>query len=245
MDVTKTLMDFGLTRQESVIYINLLSEGAMTGYEVAKLTGISRSNTYTTLAGLVDKGAAYTEDGSPTRYTAVGAEEFCSNKLKYLWSAKEELAANLPAKRTDSDGYMTIKGIRNIHDKIFQMLSQVKYRVYMSGTGNVIRPFMDDLCAMAQKGLKVVIITDVAIAVEKAVVYHADRAPGQIGVIADSQVVLTGDVGNEENATCLYTGRKNLIDVFKNSLKNEIRIIELTKGVQNNEKSTVCDERTD
>ena len=40
---TERLMDFGLTRQEANIYQCLLTEGKVTGYEVAKQTGISRS----------------------------------------------------------------------------------------------------------------------------------------------------------------------------------------------------------
>jgi sugar-specific transcriptional regulator TrmB len=51
---------FGLTRQEAIIYITLLSNNYMTGYEISKLTGISKSNTYSSLTGLVSKGAAYT-----------------------------------------------------------------------------------------------------------------------------------------------------------------------------------------
>ena len=41
---TERLMEFGLTRQEASIYQCLLTEGKVTGYEVAKQTGISRSN---------------------------------------------------------------------------------------------------------------------------------------------------------------------------------------------------------
>ncbi len=57
--VIEYLSEFGLTRQEAVIYQNLSKNGMQTGYEVAKQTGISRSNAYNALAGLVEKGAAY------------------------------------------------------------------------------------------------------------------------------------------------------------------------------------------
>ena len=40
------LTEFGLTRQEATVYENLLAEGKSSGYEVAKATGISRSNAY-------------------------------------------------------------------------------------------------------------------------------------------------------------------------------------------------------
>ena len=59
MSYIDDLMQFGLTRQESAIYYALLSEGMMTGYEAAKVSGVSRSNAYTALAALVDKGAAH------------------------------------------------------------------------------------------------------------------------------------------------------------------------------------------
>ena len=89
-------MCFGLTRQESTIYLTLLSDGALTGYEVAKRTGISRSNTYTALACLVDKGAARLVEGTPVRYMPVAAEEFGDNKIKNLQRMKRLLLEQIP-----------------------------------------------------------------------------------------------------------------------------------------------------
>ena len=60
MDNVERLMEFGLTRHEASLYILLTLEGSLNGYEAAKQSGISRSNAYNALAGLVDKGAAYT-----------------------------------------------------------------------------------------------------------------------------------------------------------------------------------------
>ena len=87
MDVVEGLMRFGLTRQESMLYIHLLSGGAMTGYEAAKATGISRSNAYTALAALTDKGAACAADGTPTRYMAVHAGRNFWKVRSAVWSA--------------------------------------------------------------------------------------------------------------------------------------------------------------
>lgn len=53
------LVQFGLTRQEANIYLCLYQNGELTGYEVAKMTGISRSNVYGGLSDLTDKGAAF------------------------------------------------------------------------------------------------------------------------------------------------------------------------------------------
>ena len=62
MDNVERLMEFGLTRHEASLYILLTLEGSLNGYEAAKQSGISRSNAYNALAGLVDKGAARSEE---------------------------------------------------------------------------------------------------------------------------------------------------------------------------------------
>ncbi len=54
--LTEKLVQFGLTRQEATIYMCLLRSKDLSGYEVSKLTGISRSNVYSALAALVDEG---------------------------------------------------------------------------------------------------------------------------------------------------------------------------------------------
>ena len=72
------LMEFGLTRQEATIYQCLLGEGKATGYEVSKLTGISRSNAYNALANMTEKGAAcLVEEGNTRKYVPMPLDEFC------------------------------------------------------------------------------------------------------------------------------------------------------------------------
>lgn len=95
MELIDQFMSFGLTRQESTIYMTLQINGELTGYEVAKLTGISRSNTYNALAGLVEKGAAYVMEGSVTRYTAVAFEEFSNNVIYKLSAIRSRIIPNL------------------------------------------------------------------------------------------------------------------------------------------------------
>ena len=55
MDESKAieyLMHFGMSRQEATVYLRLIEAGKQTGYEIARDTGISRSNVYASLAAL-------------------------------------------------------------------------------------------------------------------------------------------------------------------------------------------------
>lgn len=229
MDAIELLTQFNLTRQEAAIYLTLLSESDMNGYEVAKRTGISRSNTYTSLAALVEKGAAYVIDGAVTRYTPVPIREFCENKVKRLQGTVEDLLKAVPEKREDAEGYITIKGRQHIFDKMSNMVAEAKERVYISASMQVIRTILPEIREGMDRGLKIVLITDGRFDLKGATVYPAGMSQ-QIRLIADSSNVLTGDVTDGANSTCLYSRKKNLIDLLKDSLKNEIKLIELTKG---------------
>ena len=74
MDESKAieyLMHFGMSRQEATVYLRLIEAGKQTGYEIARDTGISRSNVYASLAALVEKGAAYLVEEDAKRYIPV------------------------------------------------------------------------------------------------------------------------------------------------------------------------------
>ena len=126
------LLLFGLGRQEAVIYICLLKNGELTGYEVAKLTGISRSNVYNTLASLVEQGAAYVCEGNSTKYVAVGIEEFCDNRIRYMQEMEKLLVLNAPKQQLPTEGYVTIEGYEHIKDKIHHMILGAAQRIYFS-----------------------------------------------------------------------------------------------------------------
>lgn len=230
MDITELLMQFDLTRQESTIYQILLSEGELNGYEVAKITGISRSNTYTSLAALVEKGGAYVIEGPTTRYTPVLVEEFCNNKMRKLNEAKQELIRNIPKKKEDVEGYITIKGQNHIIDKMKNMIVEAKERVYISASNRVLDMVYTEINEAVKRKLKVVLITNESASIEGAAVYFTEKSEKQIRLIADSTNVLTGDINNGEHSSCLYSKKKNLIDLLKDSLKNEIKLIEIMKG---------------
>lgn len=233
MDTAEMFTQFNLTRQEASIYLTLLSEGDLNGYEVAKITGISRSNTYSSLAALVEKGGAYIIEGPATRYTPVNVQEFCENKIRKLQETEQELIRNIPKKREDTEGYITIKGPNHILEKMRNMVSEARERVYLSVSKQILDALIQDIEEAVHRGIKMVLITSEPIHLEGATVYVTEKTQQQIRLISDSNNVLTGDIEEGEYSTCLYSKKKNLIDLLKESLKNEIKLIEITKGKKN------------
>ena len=232
MDNVERLMEFGLTRHEASLYILLVLEGSLNGYEAAKRSSISRSNAYNALAGLVEKGAAYMQEEDTVRYTPVPVEEFCSDKIRHMEKKEKELMEQLPEKRKDDGGYLTIKGEEHICDKIIEMLIRAKERAYVSIYNERLEGFREYLEQMVAEDKKVVIITNEPFDLPGATVYLTECRKEQIRLITDSNDVLTGEITNQYDATCLYSSNSNLVEVFKDALANEIQLLNMKKGIQ-------------
>ena len=250
--LAEKLSAFGLGRQEAVIYLCLLQNGALTGYEAAKLTGISRSNVYNGLASLTDHGAAYMLEGTVTKYLAVELAEFCDNRIRYLKRQKDELLHNVPSLRQSAEGYITITGYRHIYDKIYHMLSEASKRIYFAGDGSFLERWETELLRLMERRIKVVLISDKvpdglagAFACKKFTFYRTlspagsflpeenaqdePKRKGQIRLIIDSAFVLTGEVRGTAADNCLYTAEENFVSVFKEAMRNEIKLIEISE----------------
>ena len=226
-ELTPKLMNFGLTRQEAMVYQQLVISGECTGYEVAKELGISRSNAYSSLTSLVDKGAVYLQSGNTNKYLAVDVSEFCGNRIRSLEIDKKDLEDNLKVKE-ESEGYVTIFGFKNIQNKVATMLSNVEQRVYISIRSEKLFLFNNYLEKLVVDKKKVVIITDKEPDLKDCSVYLSDSLmENQIRLIVDSKYVLTGDFEDNIDATCLYSGQKNFVSLFKDAMRNEIELIKL------------------
>lgn len=227
------LTDFGLSRQEALVYRELLSGGKQSGYEIAKAAGISRSNAYTSLAALVEKGAAYLVEESAKRYIPVRLEEFCGNRLRRMEGEMAWLSANLPSETESEDGYITVEGEENIRNKMLNLLERAEERVYLSGSASCLEEVRPQLEALLSAGKKVVLVTDGGkggFELPGTVVYVSGPKEKQIGLITDSKYVLSGEYGQGSMNTCLYSGQRNFVTVFKNALANEIELIKIRKG---------------
>lgn len=234
------LTEFGLSRQEAAAYLSLLTDGDMNGYEAAKVLGISRSNAYTALAGLVNKGAAWVIEGGATRYTAVPGAEFCDNRLRALTQSRDRLLTALPERKPETGSYITIKGAVHILDRLHHLLMSVRERVYLALHGQVLARFLDDLSGMLKRSCKVVIITDEATSRSDAVRKQLGEARihvgvvtvDQIRVIVDSHHVMTGELTGGAHASCLYSDQQHLVDLFKTAMRNELRLIALGAEIE-------------
>lgn len=216
---------FGLTKIESTIYQELLSHGQLSGYELVKETGISRSNVYSSLSSLVDKGCCYLIEGESTKYVPVEINQFLENSMRELSKKADYLKTHAPKKVIFQEGYITILGAANIRNKIREMLLATELRLYIMAPAAILSEFDAELQELITAGKKVVILSD-NYKLKGAKVYETKPEEGQLRFITDSAYVLTGELTGSTHDSALYSGQKNLVSVMKEALKNKIILLE-------------------
>ena len=161
-------------------------------------------------------------------------DEFCENKIRSLNREKEYLIKNIPSMKEVEIGYITITGNGNIWDKIISMINEAEKRIYFSASCRIIEKLQAEFLKVLGKKIKLVLITDGTVTNQElrknSIYYMGSDRGNNIRMIVDSEYALTGEITGSKDDTCLYTGQKNFISVFKENLRNEIVLIQLQGG---------------
>ena len=99
------------------------------------------------------------------------------------------------------------------------------------GINVYLQQFRTQLEQLAAEGKKVVLLVSAIseVQIKGCIVYLSNKKDRQLRLIVDSSYVLTGEMTGDITDSCLYCGQKNFVNVFKDSLRNEIKLIELTR----------------
>ena len=225
MNLITALKNIGFTQQEALIYITLSQNGESSGYEVAKLTSISRSNAYAALSSLTEKGGASIIDSSTIKYIATTKDELLVNTKRKFDENMEFLKENLPSSKISKDPYITISKYENIINKVKNMINFSKSRIYICANGDDITLFEDELFNATKRGLKVVIISPKE--VDFDCIYYPSNAKHSIKLIVDTEEVISGQLEPISESQCLYSKNQTLVNLIKESFTNEIQLIEI------------------
>lgn len=221
MELVNALKKIGLTQQEAVIYIHLCQHGEITGYEAAKLSGISRSNAYASLSNLVDKGYAHMIDGVAAKYVAVPKEELITNAKREFQETVHIIEEKLNYTPPEQEPYINIAGEAAILNKIKNILGASKERIYLSCPKTVLDALSSDLEAIVTRGLKLVILSTSTLASVSAIYYPLESCES-IKLIADTKEVLAGTLFQS-----LYSKNSTLVSLIRETFINEIAIIDI------------------
>jgi sugar-specific transcriptional regulator TrmB len=228
MDFTTALQKIGFSPLEAIVYTTLSKHGSLTGYEVAKLCGISRSNVYAALYSLQDKGKCYVSEAESTKYIAIPKDELILSTKKEMEEILLTLENEFPESIKPLDPYITITGYDNVIAKIKHSILLCKSHLYILSKASYIDLFKEELVEISGTK-KITILCDETLDLsENITVYSRRKAPQGFHMIVDTQVVITGEL-SDSFSQCLYTSNESLVRLMRESFITELEMIKLMK----------------
>lgn len=213
----------GLTGQERALHHALLEHGDLTGYEAARVTGISRANAYHGLASLARKGFSAATEDDPPRHCALSPSDVVSLARARFEEEAAAFIAEAPPRRPSAAPFLTVSGRTRVLDRIRLLTEGAGDRVYLAcqaAAAEELRPALED----AARRIKLVLLVDRPVGVARAV-EHVKEGPGdRLRLIADGLRVLTGELGGAAGR-CIYSENAELVALIRESLTNELELM--------------------
>ena len=234
------LVKLGFSEYEAKAYIALLGKNPVSGYELAKQSGVPRSMIYEVVGKLAASGAALTlHSGSVTRYAPVPAAEFLDQLQqeheKLVNGLKKELTALAEAPVPDLDYVWNIEGIDNILGRASEMIDQAQKQIYLAllpVTFEAIRP---SLQRAVSRGVRTVLYTTADLDLpggEIAIAHVSEETLGQasglaIILVIDGKEVLIGERLSGAGARASWTGSSLLVFIAEHHLRTDLYLPEI------------------
>jgi len=218
----------GLTGQEVHLYLALLKNNGITGYEAAKITGISRSNAYAALTSLVNKGLAAHSHEKVKKYAALSKPDLLASLKRRNDDLISFLEIHLPDTTDHGVPYLTISGYDNIVEKIFNMVDLAKKRIYISIHSDELTALMEPVRKCAARGIKTVILSDKRPEIEGITFYRKKKQSGFVKIIADTAKILTTDFTRDPK-NGLYSEDPHLVQLMREAIVNEIELHHISR----------------
>ena len=228
MNFNNTLHKLGFTPIEVTVFITLCKHGALSGYEVAKLTGISRSNIYAALYSLQEKGKCQISEGETTKYIAISKEELLFSTKREMEQTLSEIEQFYPTPIETHEPYVTIRGYNNVLNKIKNSILLCKSHLYLLCSATSIDLLREELLSICPNCRITIICEDDAYLDEKITIYNRHKDPKGIHLIIDTQSVITGDL-DFDHAQCLFSRNDSLVRLMRESFVTELDMIALKK----------------
>ncbi|GMQ64944.1 TrmB family transcriptional regulator [Vallitalea maricola] len=227
MNLIDALKSIGFTQQESIIYITLCKHGELSGYEAAKISGISRSNAYAALSSLVDKGSAHIIEGTSAKYIAISKDELIMNATRDFDENIQVIRDNLEFNLVTNNPYITIVDTKNIINKIKNMITQSKFRLYFCADKKILDIFSYEIIEAYNYDKKIVILSPEVPKFSHNKFYKSFNYES-FKLIIDTEEVITGTLNQ-----ALYSRNTTLVRLIREAIINEIHLIDIKNNISN------------
>jgi HTH-type transcriptional regulator, sugar sensing transcriptional regulator len=231
----------GFGEYEARAYLALLQRGPMTGYQVAKESGIPRPNIYPVLTRLEQRGAVNrTEAEGATRYSALPAARMLENAGR---SFSAHLARAREAMREVEEAPVeeqvwNVEGSARVLERARGLIEAADSRLLLSLWSTESARLADEVAAAEVRGVQVTTLCVQACPQEcggcTGRLYRYDvnsiEEPRSLVVIRDDAELLVGQFYADGSARGAVTRMPALVDMARQSVQSTIAVAEIARS---------------
>jgi sugar-specific transcriptional regulator TrmB len=237
-NILETLKNLNFTEYEAKAYLTLLEESPLTGYAVAKNSGVPRSRIYEVLDSLAMRGDILVSPGNTPQYIPVPAKELIKNrrmKAEANFELAEKSLAEFERSANDRENIWNITGRNEILDKVKTCILSANKRILLEIWEEEFEELESELRQAANRGVNVTIIAYGKIVSDFANVYlhymgHeiTEEYGGRWLVISgDDSEVVAGIVSLGKDSRAAWTMHIGLVMPITEVMIHDLYIMEI------------------
>lgn len=240
-NILKNLQQLNFTRYESTAYIALLKQSNVSGYELAKNSGIPASKIYEVLNKLIEKEVILALDSGPVTYTPIPPDDIIARfKGNYLQTF-EQLSKNLNSiyqAHESSDHYIwNLSGRQEIMRRLIDFINRAKKSLYLSVWDEEVEGLKESLHKANERGVQMSVVHYGKIHLGIGREYRhgrehqirQQRGARRIALEVDEQKVLLAHFLEDGSSNALWTNNKGIVLLAKDYIIHDIYTIRMAE----------------
>jgi HTH-type transcriptional regulator, sugar sensing transcriptional regulator len=236
--IFETLKNLNFTEYEAKAYLSLLEESPLTGYAVAKNSGVPRSKIYEVLDSLAIRGDILVSPGNTPQYSPFPAKELIKNRRREAeenFELAEKSLAEFERSANDRENIWNITGSNEILHKVKDCILFAKKRILLEVWKEEFEELESELRQAANRGVNVTIIAYGEIASDFATVYQhymgheiTEEYGGRwIVISADDSEVVAGIVSLGKDSRAAWTRHVGLVMPITEVMIHDLYLMEI------------------
>lgn len=154
------LRNLGFTEMEAKVMVELAGNGSLSGYEVAKRLGVSRSNVYTTLQRLSHQGFLHQISGEPVRYSMIKTEELTQMISGQMRQSITYIENQMPRAEPDHHPFSSVEGNEQVLAVLAQALERSEREIVIDVSHELATLLRSELERAESRGVRLLWSTD-------------------------------------------------------------------------------------
>lgn len=236
-DIILNLEKLGFSSTEAKVYVTLLKNSRLNGYQVSKILNISKSSGYSALNNLYKKNIIYLIPGESNTYYPEKPNLVFERMLKKIEDSATAVVSQLEREnRNNIDlNYYNVYGFNNNLEKAKELILSAKKEICLN-TGIDLWEFEKEIRQAAEKGVRILVFAMHRLDVKDLPIeayFYPNEAIGSVNtktiLSVDYEVAhVFGGYKNKENVGT-FSRNENLISLVSQHIVHDIYNVKLMK----------------